>query len=480
MYSGNRISGIDLRFEQVCEGSNAALHGAVRWDAPPDLTALPPATLTEPGSWHAPAASIPATGNYLYFESEPGDRAGGGFTHLLTPLNTFVEMQEVDTALRLQAYGPTEAGGTFQMPYGRVPVQKGIYPGLKRFTYKSIQTRTPATPASGSFGWGSGNFYRVVGACFEITGWVAVDDVVYDDGVPVSIDLRFEQACISAPGTLKGQIHWVMSETPALPGPMTPAPAQLWRPAAGSTPATGNYVHIESDPGEPLGVGIGADYTQANAVIRVMPAAAGVEVKVAGDVGWAVYMQPIAGLAMQVGYYGGSLGEMNFGRSPKGSFAIHRSVPYEGCDSAQTGFVVDNLRYDGETIAALDLRFEQRCEGSINSALRGAIHWTNDDPTTPRGPVDPPPDLWRPPAGATADSGTYVYLQSDEGDYMGAGMTSTSAAPTSQIDVNTRADGVVVVSVTYTGDEISALDLRFEQHCDDVVPALRGRVRWEP
>jgi len=33
-YVGNQITGLDLRFEQHCEGAAAALHGAIHWDQP--------------------------------------------------------------------------------------------------------------------------------------------------------------------------------------------------------------------------------------------------------------------------------------------------------------------------------------------------------------------------------------------------------------------------------------------------------------
>jgi hypothetical protein len=38
----------------------------------------------------------------------------------------------------------------------------------------------------------------------------------------------------------------------------------------------------------------------------------------------------------------------------------------------------------------------------------------------------------------------------------------------------------VVDHVAYSGPNITALDLRFEQHCEGGNPALRGAIRWRP
>jgi hypothetical protein len=36
----------------------------------------------------------------------------------------------------------------------------------------------------------------------------------------------------------------------------------------------------------------------------------------------------------------------------------------------------------------------------------------------------------------------------------------------------------VIDSITYQGDQLSAITLRFSQHCDGQAAALRGAVRW--
>lgn len=65
-------------------------------------------------------------------------------------------------------------------------------------------------------------------------------------------------------------------------------------------------------------------------------------------------------------------------------------------------------------------------------------------------PTSPPSDLWQPPTGATPDSGTYVYLESAEGDYIGLGQTYLYTPASAQLQIS-HLSGEVKVSIN--GDE---------------------------
>jgi len=45
-----------------------------------------------------------------------------------------------------------------------------------------------------------------------------------------------------------------------------------------------------------------------------------------------------------------------------------------GCNTIAGWFVVDSVTYSAGSLASIDLRFEQHCEG-VPAALHGAIHW---------------------------------------------------------------------------------------------------------
>lgn len=145
---------------------------------------------------------------------------------------------------------------------------------------------------------------------------------------------------------------------------------------------------------------------------------------------------------------------------------------------------------------------------------------------------------WQPPPGATPDSGTYLYLESDPGDWVGAGGTylytladavfgATQSNGLVHLDLtgderwdgdfkapdsvsraevgyypglhrypfhnptkgglsfsgegrgcNTLTGWFAIDAITYDGGQMDSVTLRFEQHCDGATPALRGKLVW--
>ena len=75
-YQANSLRTLTLRFEQRCESASAPpMRGYIRYDR--DDPTVPPG----PGNaadfpWTPPAGAVPATGDYFYFESSPGDYIG--------------------------------------------------------------------------------------------------------------------------------------------------------------------------------------------------------------------------------------------------------------------------------------------------------------------------------------------------------------------------------------------------------------------
>lgn len=158
------------------------------------------------------------------------------------------------------------------------------------------------------------------------------------------------------------------------------------------------------------------------------------------------------------------------------------------------------------------------------------------------GPVNPiPSNLWAPPATFHEPAGTYVYLSSEKGDFIGGGQTLTYTPANSTltfIDTTRRLSLTVEVQqdlvwsgvfeamnaadrlevgyypsltrypfnpfpeggldwsgegrgcnaetgwfaidrATYKCGVLTDLVLRFEQHCEGAVPALHGEIRWD-
>jgi len=484
----------------------------------------PTSTLKYPfaaGLWSAPSGAAPATGNYVVLQSDSGDYIGGGRTYTYTDANAQLTPSTAGLTVNMSVRGNQNWDGHFLLPSAAGNLQAGYFADL---------TRTPfADLAVGGVEWsGEGR------GCNKITGWVAIDKIELNAGTITAIDLRFEQHCEGGPNALRGQIHWEKSNVagvqPAAPGAN---PAELWQPPPGTTPASGSYLYLESRYGDYIGAGRTYGYTPANAVFKVSVTGSRLQVGITGDEDWNGEFQGMQSLSqLAVGYYG-DLKRYPFHNPVLGGMSW--SGEGRGCNTLSGWFVVDKVSYSGSTLTDIDLRFEQYCDGN-QVPLRGKLHWTAGTTTQVPGPVPPPAGLWSPGASFVPPAGNYVYLASDQGDYIGQGRTellTPNTAPFSletnltaalRIKVgnwsgdfvamnsvsqlqpgyygnlqrypfhnparggmdwsgnargcNTLQGWFVVDSATYSLGQLTAIDLRFEQHCEGMTSALRGVVHW--
>lgn len=463
---------------------------------------------------------VVATANYVELESDQGDYIGGGLRYAYSQLNAQIGLEVTGRRLTLKITGDEDWWGDFELPDSLGNFQPGTYLNLTRYPFHN--------PSSGGLNWsGEGR------GCNTLTGWLVVDKVSYANGVPAAVDLHFEQHCEGGSAALRGKVHWMADDDTKPSGPITPVPADLWRPVSGSTPDTGNYVYLQSDAGDYIGAGRTYTYTQAVAQIGVTASNGRVSVSINGNESWRGDFQAMVPLAsLQVGYYG-TLQRYPFHNPVRGG--LDWSGEGRGCNMLTGWFAVDNVSYAEGMLNAIDIRFEQHCEGSP-AALRGEIHWRAGDMTSPSGPSSIPAGLWEPSPGTTPNDGNYMYLQSDVGDWIGAGGTYLYSA--SEIAVaaiggrlsitingaqtwrgnfqamntlsalepgyygnlqrylfhnptiggldwsgegrgcNTLTGWFAIDSVTYVNNTLSAINLRFEQHCEGGAAALRGKLRW--
>ena len=158
------------------------------------------------------------------------------------------------------------------------------------------------------------------------------------------------------------------------PQPQNPPPDGLWMPALGVTPETGNYIYLESEAGDYIGQGGVYTYTGSNSIISVnTPEGNRIWISVQGDESWSGDFQAMDNLThLQAGYYG-DLQRWPFHNPTEGG--LDWGGEGRGCNNLGGWFVVDNVTYSGNTVTAIDLRFEQHCE-NFTPALRGQIHWS--------------------------------------------------------------------------------------------------------
>lgn len=485
-------------------------------------TSAPARVTVSAAFWRPPEGRMPASGNAVYLQSEAGDYIGAGRDYLYTSADTQFAVSPSAAGLRINLTGDDNWSGDFVAPNTLTRLQPGYYGNLARHPFHN--------PVNGGLSWsGEGR------GCNTLAGWFIVDSVTYEGSVMTSIDLRFEQRCEGGASALHGRVRWNANDSAAAPRPVAP-PAGLWTPSASVLPASGNYVYLQSTLGDYIGGGRSYTYTGSNAILNISSNSAHARVGVTGDEQWSGDFAGMAGMTqLEPGYYG-DLQRYPFHNPVRGGLSW--SGEGRGCNQLLGWFVVDSVTYVGGSMTALEMRFEQRCEGG-GSALRGKIKWRADDNATAPGPVNPPPaGLWTPAAGATPAGGNFVYLNSMPGDYIGGGTTRTFTdanavlkvtAIGARLQVNVNGDSwwsgdfagmntlsqlqpgyygnlqrypfhnpvrgglswsgdgrgcntlggwFVVDKVSYVQDQLSEIDLRFQQNCEGGSAALRGRIRW--
>jgi uncharacterized repeat protein (TIGR01451 family) len=307
--------------------------------------------------------------------------------------------------------------------------------------------------------------------------------------------------------------------------------------AASNTEAR-NSVTLQSDTGDFIGAGQSYSYDQSNAQLSVTANGGHLTISVHGDEQWTGDVAlPSADTQLVAGTYA-NLTRYPFDDPATGG--LNWSGEGRGCNTLTGSVTINSVTYTSGALTAVDLSFVQHCEGA-SAALHGQIHWTANDNSQPAGPVQPVPSgLWDAPASALPTSGNYIYLESESGDYIGAGSTYlyqpgsggtisvTANGKLLQVNVNTadtwsgdfQAMNVLsqlqqgyygdlerypfnnpvtgglswsgngrgcntltgwfaVDSIAYSGTALQSVDLRFEQHCEGGGPALHGKIHWQ-
>jgi hypothetical protein len=153
--------------------------------------------------------------------------------------------------------------------------------------------------------------------------------------------------------------------------PIMPALALACSDAAQPT-TSGTLIQLSSDPGDPVGSGKTYEYSSTNATFQTNPRTDTFAIYVAGpDQGWTgVFSVPPGRLGLEPGVYlwAERFDYNNPARPGLSWFGIN------GCSTLTGWFAVKGVHYADTTLTAIDLSFEQHCEG-LPPALHGEIHW---------------------------------------------------------------------------------------------------------
>ena len=195
IYEEEELTGIDLMFEQHCEGGGPALYGTIHWRAEYDAEPPGPVNPIPSNLWRPSPGSTPGTATWVYLTSESGDWIGGGSTYTYTPQNASISVAASGNHLTVSVSGQTWWTGDFKGMSTIDRLTVGYYPDLQRFPFHN--------PARGGLDWsGDGR------GCNTLEGWFVVDRITYQGNVVTEADLRFEQRCEGGVPALRGAIRW--------------------------------------------------------------------------------------------------------------------------------------------------------------------------------------------------------------------------------------------------------------------------------
>jgi hypothetical protein len=370
-YFAGKIVALDLRFEELGnnrEGNDSGLlHGQLHWRADQPDNFAGPGSLAPSLFWRPASTNTPSSGNYIYLESDRSDFLGNQSSYLYTPLDSLITITSTGNAVTVSVNGDERWSGRFVTMSNSGQIQTGYYAGLDNSEY--------ANPARGNFSWGGDGR-----GCNNATSGVVVDKATYAGSQLVELHLRFEQHCENEPGAMRGEIRWSANDTQQPAGPAA-IPAGLWRAPTGTLPASGNYLYVQSDSGDPIGggktalmtdkdtrffAGLSTPYSN-DAYFRLSALSSNKEV---GD--WSGDFQAMIGLKkFQVGFYDRVT---RFPFHNKAFGGLDWSANGVGCNTSIGWFAVDKVVYVGDTLTVLHVRFEQHCD-YVAPALHGELHW---------------------------------------------------------------------------------------------------------
>jgi hypothetical protein len=358
------------------------------------------------------ALVLPPTGSFLYLNSQPGDWVGRGLQQLfIEPDPTFQAWLARGGDTFRADIGGARWSVVMSAPIG-VPLAVGTYTGVARSPFRPAGV--PGLDVSGdSHG------------CNTLTGQFTVNELAYSQYDELMLfDAVFEQHCEGAAPALFGRIH--MEIPPPTPGVTLPA-------GSIAVPTSGSFLYMNSQSGDYIGQGGEHLYTWADSGVYGSLPLGGSNFAgsiVQGNVHWwSVDIRAPQGQALGVGSY---IRAMRAPFQLAGRPGLSVTGDGRGCNTLTGKFDIDELSYSTRgDLLVFQATFEQHCEGGP-AALFGRIRIEN--PTSAPGVTLPSGSITVP------TSGTFLYVNSAPGEFVGAGLeqlyTSANSTMTSSLSAS--------------------------------------------
>ena len=342
----------------------------------------------------ATALVIPTTGTFLYMKSQTGDFVGRGLEHLFMSSSSAIQgflPQGGDTFRADINQGTRHWGVSMSSPRG-VPLAVGAYTGAVRSAF-----RPDGTPGLDVSGEGRG--------CNTLTGQFNVTEIAYSPYNELMLfAATFEQHCEGAVPALFGRIR--VEIPPPTPGVTLPA-------GSIAVPTSGTFLYLNSQPGDFVGGGVEALYKSSDSKIYGDLPQEGDYFRASIVQGsahwWDVDIASPPGQPLALGSY---IRAVRAVFRPAGSPGLDVRGDGRSCSTANAKFDIDELTFAFGEMVTFQADFEQPCG---TASLFGRIRIENPAATGPGITL---------PTGSIAvpASGSFLYMNSEAGEYVGRGI----------------------------------------------------------
>ena len=256
----------------------------------------------------------------------------------------------------------------------------------------------------------------------------------------------------------------------------TPVPGDFtWQPPAGSVPAQGTVLYVESAAGDYVGQGQTYLYTLANSLIGVSTTGSRIDLSIDGEEYWDASLVEPAGPAVVTGFWANLPGYTG-GNAP----ALRFFGEGRSCISGSVNrFAVDEVTYENGSLQEPDrtLRAAMQRNGAAAARLPALRCQRSHDPAPPG---DPAAFSWSPPSWVVPTSGNYLYYESQPGDYIGQGQTRMFTTYLATFTVTESSGHVRARTVQGNFDNWWDLDISGPDAQDQLVRGLYADVQRYP
>lgn len=193
-YDGNKITEIDMRFEQRCEWFSEVMHGALHWRAKNQIATTAPLAQIPLNLWRAPSLGIPQS-LYFYVDSAVNAPIAKGLTMFMPSKDYLFSLKEIREFIQVSLFGDHSVTIEFYPFNGMKILTEGFYDNVFKYPVSVVGRPQMHIEFDGV-------------RCDSIDGWFAIDGLTrsYDD--IIKFDSRFEIRCNGNPAPIRGQIHW--------------------------------------------------------------------------------------------------------------------------------------------------------------------------------------------------------------------------------------------------------------------------------